>query len=104
MNKSVLALSTILIASGAYSESYFFTDIKVGTFFERCRDCYEPDGAFPSYISAGYHWDLPYNMDIEVEVMHRSNLDLGFPRKGRYGEPEYSRDGAFLKLRKKFKW
>ncbi len=82
---------------------YNYIELKVGGFFEGCFDkvnCDTPDGRFPSYISLGHAWEGD-TWNVDVELMHRSNLDIGFPVT-KTGTPEYHRNGIFGKIRYKF--
>ena len=95
-------LASIEAEAGEFHDDYLYFEMKAGTFIDGCRSCPEPDGDIPALISIGYEW-VSDNLDVGVEVLHRSNYDIGWPRPGQTGREEYDRNGVFAKLKYKFR-
>ncbi len=102
---TVLIILIVCFAPRTYAENYNYVQMRTAAFLNGCTKeyCGEPDGQFPIYLSAGHRWvDVLENVDIDVSYMHRSNLDIGWPRKGETGKTEYNRDGFTVGVTYKF--
>lgn len=101
LTKQFIAVIIVtLVSAVAHSgpDTYIYLDIKVGTFINPCTSCIEPDGRIPAYLSLGHAWEW-VDHNIDLELLHRSNADVGWPIDNR---SEYDMNGIFLKYR--YKW
>lgn len=104
---TLVALSTILVGSllawnkAKADEGYWYTSFSVGHFLDGDYDMSNPDGKLPAWIAFGYEKEWG-NWEAHAEVVHRSNVDLGWP-VGPAGESEYSRNGVKAGIKYKFK-
>ncbi len=98
--KYLLAALLLTITLNTHAKQYDYIAFKVGSFIDRCEVCLEPDGSMPSYISFGRSY-IYTRWDITIELLHRSNFDLGAPFESK-NTFEYARNGAFAEIKYKF--
>ncbi len=97
-----ISIFIVLFSINTKSESYSYVDFKVGRFVEKCKNCYQKDGDYPAFISLGHSLIYSKNLNLNVEYIHRSSVDVGFPFEDPDDTHEYTRDGLFLAARYKF--